>query len=195
MIAKLFNCIGCLGAILLACFSISSCSEDNAPTVEEPLPVYSYFRGCINDEYVCVEQNTVHDKRIDYLSTLRSGENILSYRWFVIFIDDYHKSFKNAPSLSIQLAPLELGRYNIKGARFYNDTESAISFGRDGKRYVPNSNHPFKVRLNGMIKSSPYSTDPLIQGTMEGVLYNQDNPTDSLVIRDATFCLVTSVFM
>ena len=47
MIAKLLNCIECLGAMLLACLFISSCSEEYVPNVEEPLPVYSYFRGYV----------------------------------------------------------------------------------------------------------------------------------------------------
>ena len=90
MIAKLLNCIEYLGAMLLTCLFISSCSEDNAPTMEEPLPVYSYFRGYLNDEYVCIEQNVAHDKRIDYTSTLTwKGDTFLAYSWRVIFIDDY----------------------------------------------------------------------------------------------------------
>ena len=192
MIAKLLNCIECLGAMLLTCLFISSCIEDNAPTVEEPLPVYSYFRGYLNDEYVCIEQNVAHDKRIDYTSTLTwKGDTFLAYSWRVIFIDDYHKSFKNAPSLSMQLSPLVLGRYDIEGGRFYN-TESAIAFNTVEKEYIPKSNRPFKVSLGKLITTSPYGHAPYIAGAMEGILYNQDNPMDSLVILDATFCLVTS---
>ena len=97
MIAKLLNCIEYLGAMLLTCLFISSCSEDNAPTMEDPLPVYSYFRGYLNDEYVCIEQNVAHDKRIDWTSTVTQGGKLLAYSWRVIFIDDYHKSFKTAP--------------------------------------------------------------------------------------------------
>ena len=77
MIAKLLNCIECLGAMLLTCLFISSCSEDNAPTVEEPLPVYSYFRGYLNDEYVCIEQKMNTDEMAKTLSNELSDNGIL----------------------------------------------------------------------------------------------------------------------
>lgn len=192
MITKLFHCIWCLGTALLACLSISSCSEEYVPTVEEPLPVYSYFRGYLNDEYVCIEQNVAHDKRIDWSSTVTQGGKLLTYRWHVFFIDDYHKSFKGAPILSIQLDSLVSGRrYYIEGAHF-DDIESAISFTMDEKFYTPKLDRPFKVSLGKLITTPPYGGAPLIAGAMEGILYNRDNPTDSLIIRDATFCLVTS---
>lgn len=193
MIAKLFNCIGCLGAMLLACLSISSCSEEYVPNVEEPLPVYSYFRGYLNDEYVCIEQNVAYDKRIDWTSTVTQGGKLLAYRWHIIFIEDYHKSFKDSPILSMQLDSLVSGkRYYIERAHF-DGIESAIGFwGTDGKFYAPKPNRPFKVSLGKLITTSPYGHAPYIAGAMEGILYNRDNPMDSLVIRDATFCLVTS---
>lgn len=193
MIVKLLNNTWCLATIiLLVCFSISSCSEDNVPTVEEPLPVYSYFRGYFNDEYVCIEQNVAHDKRIDWTSTVTQGGKLLAYSWRVIFIDDYHKSFKNAPILSMQLDTLVAGkRYYIEGPHF-DDIESAVGFGTDGKFYAPKPNRPFKVSLGKLITTSPYGHAPYIAGAMEGILYNRDNSMDSLVIRDATFCLVTS---
>lgn len=193
MIAKLLHATWCLAIILWAWFSLGSCSEEHVPMVEEPLPVYSYFRGYINDEYICIEQNTAYDKRIDYTSTLGLKGKILTYGWRMIFIDDYNASFKHAPSLSVQLAPLALGRYNIKGARFHN-IESAIALATDKNQYVPNPSHPFKISLGKLVETPPYGGAPFIAGAMEGILYNRDNPTDSLIIRDATFCLVTSGF-
>ena len=182
-------------SLMVALSTLFACNNNDAPAIEEkPLPVYSYFRGYLNDEYVNIEQNTVWDDRIFLQKTASMEDTIFLFNWYVKFAEDFNNTeeLHHAPMLTIQLAPLRMGQYNITSGITYNG-ETAIYLGKNGTiKYIPNPKHPFKLYLNGIYKTSPHSDNPCISGTMEGVLYNSLNPNDSIVFHNVEFRRVSN---
>lgn len=169
---------------LLFLLFFTSC-ENEAPVKT----VYSYFRGDIDGQKVCVEQSSAHDIRFCTVTTseYRGGEQVV-YGW-VMHLSESCDAYKEPPLFSIQLAPLHEGEYDIsKGhAREY---ESCLSFVSGKGRYVPMPEKPFKLSVVTIVRATPRTDTPYVRGTMEGVLYNEKNPRDSVVVCEAVFRLV-----
>ncbi len=66
-------------SLIMVLSTLFACNNNDAPAIEEkPLPVYSYFRGYLNNEYINIEQNTVCDDRI-FLQKIVSMEDTIAY--------------------------------------------------------------------------------------------------------------------
>ena len=171
-------------------FAFSACSEDDTP-LEEPQPVFSYFRGYIDDKYMEIEQGSVMDSRIHLDQVSYIGDSITRCCWHINFAQDFrnYEERKNAPTLSIQLAPLRLSDNYITSDVF--DNEAAIEYhSRDNINnitYTPKPDRPFYIYINGIFNMTRLAHDPVIWGTMEGTLYNPEDPKDSIVIHDVEF--------
>ena len=167
-------------SLMVVLSTLFACNNNDAPAIEEkPLPVYSYFRGYLNNEYINIDS---------------MEDTIFLFNWYVNFAEDFNNAeeLHHAPMLTIQLAPLRMGQYNITSGITYNG-ETAIYLGKNGTiKYIPNPKHPFKLYLNGIYKTSPHSNNPCISGTMEGVLYNSLNPNDSIVFHNVEFRRVSN---
>ena len=163
-------------SLMVVLSTLFACNNNDAPAIEEkPLPVYSYFRGYLNNEYINIEQNTVWDDRIFLQKTASMEDTIFLFNWYVNFAED----FNNAEEL------------HTSGITYNGET--AIYLGKNGTiKYIPNPKHPFKLYLNGIYKTSPHSNNPCISGTMEGVLYNSLNPNDSIVFHNVEFRRVSN---
>ena len=100
-------------------FTFAACSEDEIP-IEEPQPVFSYFRGYINDEYMEIEQGSTMDNRIHLHHITYRGDTILSCYWHITFARDFRndEERKNAPKLHVQFAPLRQGDYYVTSNAF-----------------------------------------------------------------------------
>lgn len=175
----------------IVCLSVLvACSNDDTPVVKEILPVHNYFRGYVNDEYVCIEQNVNWDTRIYHTSSERMGEDITYYDWRVKFSDDYKdfEEVKSSPGLYIQLTPLRIAEYAIMADSMgWKKNAIHLSMDNGNVQYVPNPRKPFQLIVNGIYKGSLITDAPLICGTMEGTLYNSTNPNDSITFHDVEF--------
>ena len=185
-------------SLMVALSTLFACNNEEEPISEnKTLPVCSFFRGYLNDEYICIEQKDVaNDIRFQLKETLLKEDTILLFRWSINFAQDYNNKdeYKQAPVLSIQFAPLQLGNYNIVSDAYY-DAESTIIFNDGKNEYIPSPDNPFQIYLSNIIKDSPYSYDPLIRGVMEGTLYNASNPKDSIVFHDIDFRFIPNFLM
>lgn len=169
-------------------FTFAACSEDEIP-IEEPQPVFSYFRGYINDEYMEIEQGSTMDNRIHLHHITYRGDTILSCYWHITFARDFRndEERKNAPKLHVQFAPLRQGDYYVTSNAFLKQETAIRYISSNNISYVPKPDRPFYIYVNGIFKRIRLDTDTVIWGTMEGTLYNLENPKDSIVIHDVAF--------
>ena len=73
-------------SLIMVLSTLFACNNNDAPAIEEkPLPVYSYFRGYLNNEYINIEQNTVCDDRIFLQKIVSMEDTIFLFNWYANF--------------------------------------------------------------------------------------------------------------
>lgn len=171
---------------LLSLLSFASCSkdEDNFPKVPKETPFYlGYFKGTVNDAPISLVntdiKTVIHSGIISKRPVGSNGEYITEY-YLSIPIGDF--------SLNMCLDPLEEGTYIIDKGFYSEDAPHVNMIKKDSEPviyYCP-LKAPFKIEVDS-IRYHGYSSFPYIEGKMEGILYNENNLQDSIVIKDAIF--------
>lgn len=169
-----------LAVLTVALFSFAACDKDDSQP--DTRPVYSYFRGYVNDEKIVYEQRG-WESQIVITSKTSLNLKILSYAWYMgLHID------KDTLSIYSKLSPLEIGQYILTPVKDYNDFYSeVVAYWRtpEGKKeYIISEEKPIVVLIENVDRSK---ADPEVTGYMSGVLFNKDNPNDSLKLKDIAF--------
>ena len=181
--------------LLMAVAAMSSCHSDDD---EEDVVYYTnfgYFEGNIGDSYVNIYNTEDHRDRIH--GALREYHNELEVAvWGV----RYNSSPSTLSRLHIRLCSLHRGIYKMKKTLNevaldpleYQYINSAVEFERKTKDesvlYGPKRENPFLVYVTDVRYDPRDKTyDSIVEGYMNGVLYNRENPSDSIVFDHVMF--------
>lgn len=171
---------------ILLLMSFTACSDDDDfERVETPWN-FGYFKGDLNDEPISIE-NT------DYGHLIHGRIYILNYiKADGTILDEPEERFgfsvmvfgEGEPELGLNFTPLKIGKYEIKGDYHPSDS-SMISIQSDKVKYFP-IKEPVKLEITDIRYPEP-GRAPIIEGKMDGVLYNLNNPQDSIIFKNITF--------
>lgn len=190
---KLFSAT--LLAVLLACFA--ACNNDND---EAPLPgalpyTKSYFVGLMNDSLINIKQDSYYDFRIDpliYVSQDPYFQSMEINGWLIKFAAD----FDDDPwaKMYLQWGPIKSGTFEITSQRIcdVNTSERVpyIELNTKDKTYICSPEHPFLLQVDDVdYENASITSFPIVTGRMEGTLYNEDNPKDSITFKEVEFRL------
>lgn len=166
---------------------LSSCSnDDEIPVPKDNSWYWGYFKGTLNGKQIIVE-NEPHNWFVQTVKTSASppDNDTDSVRGMMTGI-----RFNENESMGITLYHLQKGvRYVTKstrtdwiydGIQMSRNTHSDI-YEERYIRYIPKQENPFRVEIT----SSTYENqwEPIIEATLDGVLYCIDNPNDSIIIK------------
>lgn len=171
---------------ILLLMSFTACSDDDDfERVETPWN-FGYFKGDLNDKPISIENTDydllIHDSIyiLKYIkadgTTLDEPEEQFGFSVLVFGEDE--------PELGIFLAPLKKRKYEIKGD-YHAPDSSMFSIQSDKVKYFP-IKEPVKLEITDIRYPEP-GRIPIIEGKMEGVLYNLNNPQDSIIFKNITF--------
>jgi len=170
--------------VLATLLSLAACDKDNTPLLDNP-PTLSYFKGFVNDKYTVFEQKVWYDTSIDMRSITTLEGSILQCHWYMVIPMEN----KDTVEISTTLSPLQIGRYKLTPVKDYGDFYSEIRgyLSSTKGQYRLSQHNPFLVTIEAI----DYRKErPDITGYMEGVLYNKDNPKDSIVLKDINFRVI-----
>lgn len=181
----LMNCISVCMLLLLA-----ACNNEDEPGGKDTPWYFGYFKGDVNEQSVTVE-NTQEENPIKKIQVFVNTKEDLTP--VAIPIHRYCITFpifgEGQKALDVKLAPvLKLRTYEMQGDSFSPDSASVhvMSEADYPKNLYYPVKTPFKIKITRLEYPSRYA-DPIIEGTMDGVLYNLDNLQDSIIIKNATF--------
>ncbi|MEG1616160.1 MAG: DUF5025 domain-containing protein [Bacteroidales bacterium] len=185
--------------ILLSNLIISSCNDKDGtilePKSKEENIHWGYFKGTINKKYISIENvgypekigypfNPIHSnmKGIFYPSgndkdTIVAMPTSIEYEEnasIVIYMYDLKKGIRYLTNSYYK--DWDHNRINLYFTKLENETEKSIE-----SRYVTKENNPFKVEILDVIWLNYMK--PIIEVKIEGTLYNEKNPTDSITIH------------
>ncbi|MBS7566582.1 DUF5025 domain-containing protein [Mucilaginibacter sp. Bleaf8] len=166
-----------------------SCSKKEA--VEESTPEYvQFFKASVNGKPMAVE-NTMRKDR-ENLSGSWTGLGFASGEQKELYTISVALPSETKPSetakLRIHIWEVKEGTFTISNTIPNNLlTESHILLWKSNNTYTPN-NHakPFTVRITKYERPAG-SSIPTVGGQLNGVLYNEQNSQDSVVIKDGSF--------
>lgn len=173
--------VSCICFLLLITFA--SCSKDGDDYPKETPFYLGYFKGTVNEDPVSiVNTDTKRVINSGILAERPVGPN-------AEYITEYYLSIPIGKfSLNMCLLPLEEGTYIINKG-FYTKDATHINMINESLQpviYYSPLKAPFKIEVDS-IRYHGYSGFPYIEGKMEGILYNENNLQDSIVIKDAVF--------
>lgn len=163
---------------------LSGCSRDEDISIDTR-PLLSYFKGIVNDESILYEQRDRWDNKIWCSSVTKFGGKIIRVGWYMNLLNQSNDTIK----INIALFPVRKGLYEIVPPIDYDNSYSEIeiryaTYKGQNVRYRPSEQSPFQVYINNIDDS--YDS-PIITGRMNGILYNRENPKDSIEIKEASF--------
>lgn len=172
-------------SILLLVSFVACSDDDDFERVETPLN-FGYFKGDLNNKPISIE-NTEYDRlihgRVYILNYIKADGTILDepeeHFGFSVMIFG-----EGEPELGVSLSPIKKGKYDIKGDYHFSDS-CMISVQSDEVKYFP-IKEPVKLEITDIRYPAPGRV-PIIEGKMEGVLYNLNNPEDSIIFKNITF--------
>lgn len=183
--------------LIIICLAImTSCKKDNIPIKEESAVYVQYFEGLINGEKIRVESSYEEnrDKLFGQLTGLSRGTE-KQYAMYTLNVT-FPQGGKNdiGGKMRLNFFDLDKRKQEIKGDFSYHDTfDTFIVYYRssdkakDGKEFfVPKENQPFIAEIT-RYEYPKNSIIPYVGGKLNGVLYSELNPKDSVVVSDATF--------
>lgn len=184
--------ISIISACLLFTLSILiSCDNNDVPQLPESKEdtwFWGYFKGTIDEEEISFENEQFNRK----VNSIPSAYYFFG-DWEVlpdsINIMNTLICYNDSSELGITLYDLTPGeRYlTLSGATYWYESyiKATIYVGptRLKTDYIPNEENPFRVEITDVIWLS--LAEPLIEVKLDGVLYNKDNPDDTLVINGA----------
>ena len=180
--------------LLMAVAVMSSCHSDGEEDGFNKVR-FGYFEGNIGDSYVNICNTEDHRDRIH--GALREYHNELEVAvWGV----RYNSSPSTLSRLHIRLCSLHRGIYKMKKTLNevaldpleYQLVSSTVDYEVkcDGESvlYGPKKEKPFLVRITDVRYDPRDKTyESLVEGYMNGVLYNRENPSDSIVFDHVRF--------
>lgn len=167
-----------------------SCDKSNEPELppksKEDIWYWGYFKGTINGDSVSVE-NQQYDRKVN---SVRSSfyftgdwevvpDSVNIMRTLICYNDN--------SELRITLHDLTPGeRYlSLSVAMEWYDSwiKVEVYSGPTKERtvYIPNEENPFRVEIADVLWLSV--AEPIIEVKLDGVLYNRDNPNDTMVVK------------
>ncbi len=176
---------------LLCLIAMSSCSNDDEispqPKSKEDDIWWGYFKGTINSEEISLKNSDYSEHPVknvrESIHDTSSGNDSINIMNTDILCND-------TTALFVVLYDLNPGiRYLISSKRLglYDSCIKMVTQrkGIDGKSqksyYVPNENNPVKVEITDVLWLS--QVEPIIDVEVDGVLYNDVNPEDSIVLN------------
>ena len=179
--------------LLIAVVAMSSCHSDDED--ETNIVRFGYLEGNIGDSYVNISNTDDHRDRI--LGASRVYVNQLE---IAIWGVQFNSSPSTLSRLHIRLCSLHRGTYVMKKTLSevdldpleYQCINNAVEYERKTKDesvlYGPKKDKPFLVNITD-VRYDPRDMDDLsiVEGYMNGVLYNRENPSDSIVVNHVRF--------
>lgn len=162
-----------LGLFLITLVTLTSCTDNNQAVESE---VKGRFEGKINGKMVVNPDLGQEHKFVRIQRNKVDGVPETDVFGFRIICEGMGRLIVYLP---MHIGTIELFSQSIKHIDDYVLWEA-----EDGTFYLPRK-APFKVEVKTL--SSLDKTIPCIEGTMEGILYSEENPKDSIIISDAFF--------
>lgn len=178
---RLISCI-----IFFCLLVVISCSDDKEEDLRDKLFNFSIeIKGKLTNEDVSFKAtgNSNIGMGIETPNGCKYWINDNSVRL------DLPSQYKGGWGLKVQLLPLASKLYTIQGDSFPLDS-SMVSF--EHQDYNANLTTYFPLKTSLKVKITRYEQPkdvicPIIEGTMEGTVYNINNLQDSIVVKDFTF--------
>lgn len=181
--------------LLMAVAAMSSCHSDDDEEDVTYYTNYGYFEGNVDDSYVYI-CNTKDDRDRIGMSYREYYNELEIVTWGVRF----NPSPSSSSFLRIRLCSLHRGDYlmkktlsEVKHEPLVNKlVSSAVDYEVkcDGESvlYGPKRETPFLVYVTDVRYDPRDKTyESLVEGYMNGVLYNRENPSDSIVFDHVRF--------
>ena len=176
---------------VVAVITLSSCHHDDDEDLEAYYTNFGYFEGNVDGSNINICNTEDHRSTIG--GALREYRNDLE---IAIWGVQFNPSPSTSSLLRIRLCSLHRGTYVMKKTLSevdldpleYRFVSSAIEYERkNGDKsvlYGPQKDKPFLVDVTDVrYEPSDKTHDSLVEGYMNGVLYNRENPSDSIAIR------------
>lgn len=171
---------------ILLLVSFAACSDDDDFERAETPWNFGYFKGELNNKPISIV-NSDYDRLIHgsiYIESYIKADGTI--------LDEPEERFgfsvmifgEGEPELGLSFIPLNKGKYEIKGD-YHTSDSSMISIQSDKVKYYP-IKEPVKLEITDIRYPAPGHI-PIIEGKMEGVLYNLNNPQDSIIFKNITF--------
>lgn len=190
MMKEIIYCM--IAATLL---SLTACDKnEEEPYVQDPYSTeFGYIKGKLNG----VEYNLQNDKSGTYISANGAtyGEYYDTER---IFRNHYSTNIPMTKEqlftgfkfgFSIHIAPVKTGMVTLKPLNS-NLLDSKVIFvdkRKDGEKKIYDSlKQPMELRID-RADFSPDSSVPFIEGEMNGILYNEEDLNDSIIVENMCF--------
>lgn len=177
-----------IGAFL-GMFMISSCNNDDDENLvpKDDSWYWGYFKGTINGKEFAVENEGHGEWPVRTIKTSASppDNDTDTIRGMITGI-----RYSENESLGITLYHLNKGvRYITRstGGDWIYDGVSIHRYTYRDKyedkyiRYIPRQENPFRVEITKCIY--PNQFEPIIEATLDGVLYRSDNYKDSIIVK------------
>jgi len=182
-----------ISSFTILCFVLlTSCSHDESPLSKEESKENTWYWGFFNGEINGNEISLKNNNTERVINSNRSSY-YFSGDWEVlpdsVNIMGTLINYNDSSELRVTLYDLTLGeRYITKSENLqWNESCINIVLNKDSaiktreKYYVPSQENPFKVEIINVLWISP--TKPIIEVKLDGVLYNQDDANDVIVIQ------------
>lgn len=179
---------------LLCCMALlTSCNSEEEATLLKPSKedwYWGYFKGEINGNKISLENEY-------YKRPIRTGRIGIfkTIEWAVIpdsiNIMGTLINYNDSSQLRVTLYDLTPSkRYlDLFIDESYEDSWVNVTLYTDASKekekaiYIPNKENPVRVEITDVIWAS--KREPVIEVKLDGVLYNKDNPKDTMVIKAA----------
>ena len=179
---------------LVAVITLSSCNHDDDED-ETNIARFGYLEGNIGDSYVNISNTDDHRDSIHAAYRVYCNDLEIAI-WGVQF----NPSPSTLSRLHIRLCSLHRGTYVMKKTlnevalepSEYQYINNAVEYERKTKDesvlYGPKKDKPFLVNITD-VRYDPMDMDDasIVEGYMNGVLYNRENPSDSIVVDHVRF--------
>ncbi|PYF77124.1 DUF5025 domain-containing protein [Pedobacter nutrimenti] len=174
-------------------FTICACKKEHPIPKPPPEKEYvQYFKGFISEKPLLVTQSGISGDWTGLSSV--SAPDMEVYRVIVNLQETYAGRLQTS-FLRFQLFNMKNRTFKISGHEPILDLRNSYIFlnkklgpnDEDAKFYTPNNlKKPFEINITRYeyLKNSGL---PYVKGTLNGVLYNIKDITDSIVIRDGDF--------
>lgn len=187
-----------IGAFL-GMFMIASCSNDDDENLvpKDDSRFWGYFKGTINGKEITLknegqEERPVQSSMMHILNyTPSEDDEIDSKREMKTVIGLYTGiNYSENEGLGIYLFDLYTGKRYITNSTRVDFIYDGIQITRDTHsdkveeryiRYIPKKEKPFRAEITNLIFAD--STHPIIEVTLDGVLYRSDNHNDSIIVK------------
>lgn len=166
---------------LLCIVGVLGCSEDEISEPEvtkEDTWYWGYFDGYVGSNHFTFENERYGEDT--YVRTIRSSISDAP-------IDGMYTTIRCAKDtlLFIGLRGLEVGVRDVTTYAMFNLEDSYIQVccesGAEDRCFNPRTDNPFRVEIFDVMWKSPWH--PIVEVKLEGTLYNEDNPQDSICIE------------